>query len=129
TGVRAYLPLAQLGAVLGDRAIIAASWTGSPGETVRRVPIPGPYQRRLRIPQLSAGLAVPAELRDLPPVQQLDATGAIAKLDTGKAAVAAVAIDPDQPAVYATALEHEPDDVTSAGVARFELTTKTWGWY
>jgi len=128
-GVRAYLPLAQLGAVLGDQAVVAGSWLGSPGETVRRIPIPGRYRRVLRVPPMGPAVAVPAELRDLPGVIELDATRAIAKLDTGKSAVAAVAFDPQQPAVYATALEHEPDDATSAGVARFELKTKTWSWY
>jgi hypothetical protein len=128
-GVRAYLPLAQLGAVLGDQAIIAGSWLGSPGETVRRIPIPAHYRRVLRVPPIGPAVAVPAELRDLPGVIELDAKGAIAKLDTGKTAVAAVALDPGEPAVFATALEHEPDDATSAGVARFDLKTKTWSWY
>jgi hypothetical protein len=126
-GVRAYLPLAELGAVLGDTAIVAASWTGSPGETVHRIPIPAPYPRRLRVPRIAAPLAVRAELRDLPAVTELDAAGAIAKLDAGKASVGAVALAGT--AVFATALEHEPDDTTGAGVARFELTTKSWTWY
>lgn len=126
-GVRAYLPLAELGAVLGDHAIVAASWTGSPGETVHRIPIPAPYPRRLRVPRIGPPVGVRAELRDLPPVTQLDAATAIAKLDTGKASVGAVALSGT--AVFATALEREPDDATSAGVARFELTTKSWTWY
>lgn len=126
-GVRAYVPLAELGAVLGDNAIVAASWTGSPGETVHRRPIPAPYPRRLRVPSIGVPVAVTAELRDLPPVTELDAAGAIAKLDTGKASVGAVALSGT--AVFATALEREPDDATGAGVARFELTTKSWTWY
>lgn len=126
-GVRAYLPLAELGAVLGDNAIVAASWTGSAGETVHRIPIPRPYPRRLRVPRIGAPVAITAELRDLPPVTELDAAGAIAKLDTGKASVGAVALA--GASVFATALEREPDDTTGAGVARFELTTKSWTWY
>ncbi|HUS28537.1 MAG TPA: PQQ-binding-like beta-propeller repeat protein [Kofleriaceae bacterium] len=129
-GVRAYLPLAQLGAVLGDNAIIAGSWTGSPGETVRRIAIPdGRYRKRLRLPRVGRGLGVTAELRDLPAAQDIDASGAIAKNDAGKAAVAAVALDPSGAAVYATALDGEPDENSSAGVARFDLGSRTWTWY
>ena len=126
-GVRAYLPLAELGAVLGDTAIVASSWTGSAGETVHRIPIPAPYPRRLRVPPAATPLAVRAELRDLPAVTEIDAAGAIAKLDTGKASVGAVALAGS--AVFAATLEGEPDDASGAGVARFELTTKSWSWY
>ncbi len=47
----------------------------------------------------------------------------------GTHAVAAVALDPIEPAsVYATTLERAPDDNTSPGVARFDIASKTWSW-
>jgi hypothetical protein len=128
-GVRAYLPLRQAGAVLGDTSIIAGTWSGLPGETVRRVRIPeARYGKRLRLPLIGLGVGVTAELRDLPPVTQVDASGAVAKIDAGKVAVESVALDPTEPALYATALEKD-DDSTSAGVARFDLKAKAWSWY
>ncbi|HEX5062544.1 MAG TPA: hypothetical protein VFV99_24395 [Kofleriaceae bacterium] len=129
-GVRAYVPLAQLGAVLGDKAILAASWLGSPGESVHRYAIPEPYPRKLRVHLQRPGLAVPAELRDLPTPAELEIAGAVAKPDTAKHAVSAVAIDPIEPtAVYAATLEHAPDDTLKAGIARFDLAMRTWRWY
>ncbi len=65
-GVRAYVPLASLGAVLGDKAIVAASWVGSQGETVHRFALPERYRRTLRVRGERPPVAVPAELRDLP---------------------------------------------------------------
>ena len=129
-GVRAYVALAQLGAVLGDRSIIAASWLGSPGEIVHRYAIPERYPRNLRVPPRRAPLALPAELRDLPQPAELEVSHAITKVDTGKHAVNAVALDPIEPAwVYTSTLERAPDDKESAGIARFDLTSKTWSWY
>jgi hypothetical protein len=129
-GVRSYLPLRQQGAALGNTSIIAGSWSGSPGETVRRIRIPDTrYRRQLRLPLIGPGVGVTAELRDLPPLQTVDASGAIAKTDAGKSAVTAVALDPTEPALYATALEKERDESASAGVARFDLKAKAWSWY
>lgn len=129
-GVRAYLPLAQLGAVLGDTSIIAASWLGSPGESVHRYTLPERYRRALRVPRKRPPVAVPAELRDLPTTSELAIDGAIGKPDTGMQAVPAIALDPVQPSwLYATTLERIPDDTTGAGVARFDLAARTWSWY
>ena len=61
----AYLPFAENGAALGDRAILAATWSGSASETLHRLAIPPVWPKRLRV-AATPGVAVPAELRDLP---------------------------------------------------------------
>lgn len=125
-GVRAYLPLAAMGAVLGDSSLVATSWIGSPGEIVRRLALPPRWKRTLRLPPRHRGVAVAAELRDLPPVVPLDAAGAVAQPDTGMYAVPALAIDPgDGAAVYAIAVEH---DGGGAAVLRADLMAKQWRW-
>jgi hypothetical protein len=104
-GVRAYVPLAAMGAVLGDSSLLATSWFGSAGETVHRLALPSRWKRTLRLPALRRGVAVDAELRDLPPVVELDVAGAVAQPDTDMHAVIAHAIDPrDGAAVYAIAI-------------------------
>ena len=128
-GVRAYLPFSSLGAVLGDTAIIAASWNGSQGETVHRLGIPSRLSHPLRIPTRSLGVAVPAELRDLPATRPLDLAAAIPKLDTGKHTVGAVAVDPIESAVlYVVPLEKQPDDSSGAGIASIDLVKRAWRW-
>jgi len=128
-GVRAYIGFVGLGAVLGDDAVLAASWAGSQGETVRRYGLPPRYPRALRIPPQPAGVALPAELRDLPAVQPLAVDAAIAQPDTGKHAIVDVAIDPRESAVvYALVLEQPIDDATSAGIARIDLVGRAWTW-
>ncbi|HEX4422582.1 MAG TPA: hypothetical protein VH165_31925, partial [Kofleriaceae bacterium] len=125
-GVRGYLPLAAMGAVLGDTALLATSWAGSPGETARRVALPPRWTRRLRLPALRPGVTVDAELRDLPPVQPVALDGAIAQLDTGMHAVTAHALDPGDPAaVYALAVDRDGE---RAAVARADLAAKRWRW-
>jgi hypothetical protein len=105
-GVAAYLPLAALGAVLGDTSLLVTSWLGSPGETARRLALPPRWHRKLRLPLSHGGVAVDAELRDLPPVLPLEASGAVALPDTGMFAVPAHAIDPgDGAAVYVIAID------------------------
>jgi hypothetical protein len=128
-GVRAYVPLAHLGAVLGDKAIIAASWVGSPGEIAHRIALPERYRKHLRVPPMRPAVAVPAELRDLPATAALEIADAIAKPDTGTYAVTAVALDPFEPAVFATTLERAPDDTATAGIARLDLSRRMWSWY
>ena len=129
TGVRAYVPFAALGGVLGDTAIIAASWNGSQGETVRRIGIPPRYAHALRIPSRTRGVAVPAELRDLPAPRPLDLASAITKPDTGKHTVGAVVVDPvDSNVLYTVPLEHQPDETTGGGIASVDLAKRTWRW-
>lgn len=129
-GVRAYIPLSAMGAALGDRSIVTASWRGSPAETVHRFAVPEPWKRALRVRPRRSPLGVPAELRDLPQLVPLDASAAIARAETAMHAVAAIAIDPiDAHALYAATLEHPPDDTSSAGLARFDLASRSWGWY
>jgi hypothetical protein len=120
TGVRAYVPLAEMAAVLGDEHAIAASWLGSPAQSVRRFALPARYPRALRVAGSKSALAVPAELRDLPLPGKLDETGAIAH-PAAVHGVGAVALDGTS--VYAIAIE---DD--AAGVARADLVAKKWQW-
>lgn len=129
SGVRAYFPFSALGAVLGDTAVIAASWNGSQGETVHRLGIPRPYPRALRIPTRDRGVGVPAELRDLPAAKSIDLGAAIAKVDTGKHTVGAVAVDPQNSAIlYTVPLEQQPDESTGAGLAAIDLAKREWIW-
>ena len=124
-GVAGYLPLAALGAVLGDTALIATTWVGSPGEIAHRLALPPRWRRSLRLPALRRGVAVDAELRDLPPVRPLDVTGAVALPDTGMRGVAGHAIDPaDGAAVYAIAV----DGAERGAVARADLAARRWRW-
>ncbi len=116
TGVIAYVPLASSRAVLGNSAIVSSD--------ARRVAIPPKPDRVVRIPPRRAGVALAAELRDLPAVAEITGTP-IEKPDTGKTAVTAIAIDPREPtAVYAAAL----DTTTSTPLARADLSTRGWTW-
>jgi PQQ-like domain len=109
-GVRAYLPFAAMGAVLGDGALITTRWVGSPGETAHRFGVPPRWNRSLRVPSQRSGIALDAELRDLPPVLPLDAGRAVAQVDTGMQAVTSLAIDPVDPTLlYAVAIDERGD--------------------
>jgi hypothetical protein len=119
-GVRAYLALHAAGAVLGDRAIVAASWTGSPAETVRRVAIPPRYRPRLRLAPAQHAV-VPAELRDLPEVRAAGA--AIVNPIDVAGAVAAVAVDP-RDASSLVVVTTEPDG--GAAVWTLDLAHRRW---
>ena len=123
-GVRAYLPLAELGAVLGDDSVLAADWMGPRAETLRRLRVPPPYRRVLRLWPERAPVGVPAELRDLPPVGELPA--GVAKPAVAMHSVEAIALG--QGELYVATLEVDPDDQKPAGVARFDLGTRTWRW-
>ncbi len=125
TGVIAYVPLASSHAVLGNTSIVFATSGNTIGTGgLRRIAIPGRPDRVVRIPPRRAGVAVAAELRDLPAVAEIIGTP-IEKPDTGKTAVTAIAIDPREPtAVYAAAL----DTATSQPIARADLSTRSWTW-
>lgn len=124
-GVRGYLPLAHRDAVLGDGAVLAARATSSPSETVRRLALPAPGPRGLRLSPRRPGLAGDAELRDLPPVLPLAAAG-FALPDTGMYSVGAPAIDPGDPAaLYAVAVDLPGE---RAAVARADLAGRRWRW-
>jgi hypothetical protein len=126
--VRAHLPFAWRGGALGDDAALGATWTGSAGETVRRLGLPARHRRALRLPR-RAPVALPAELRDLPAPAPLDAASAIAKPDTAMHAVAGAALDPADPAVlYAVTLERAAGDERAAGVASVDLARRAWRW-
>jgi hypothetical protein len=125
-GVRAYVPLGAMGAALGDTAIVTTSWSGAPGETLHRFALPERWERRLRVPAGRRGVALDAELRDLPPVLPLELAGAIAQADTGMYAIAGHAVDPaDGAAVYAIAIDHTGQ---AAAVARADLVARRWRW-
>jgi hypothetical protein len=124
-GVQAYLPLAAHGAVLGDAALIATTWTGSPGEIAHRWALPPRWRRALRLPALQRGTAIDAELRDLPPVQPLAAGAAVALPDAGMRGAAAHMIDPaDGAALYAIVV----DGAGQGAVARADLAARRWRW-
>ncbi|MGE5181418.1 MAG: hypothetical protein ACM31C_05130 [Acidobacteriota bacterium] len=120
-GVRGFVPLAEMGAVLGDDHAIAASWLGSAGHTVRRFGIPAPWRRALRVPVAHTALGVPAELRDLPQAATLDDARAVVSAAGKVRAIGGAAVDGD--ALYALALGDE-----HAGLARFDLGKRQWMW-
>ncbi|MGE0550695.1 MAG: hypothetical protein AB7O24_08145 [Kofleriaceae bacterium] len=127
-GIRAYLALGSRGAVLGDSSIVGASWGGSTAETVHRIGLPERYARVLRIPNRRAGVAVPAELRDLPPIVALDGAPAITHDDPHAMAVLAAAIDPMSSAIiYATSHDPGPPHA-GARVASADLALRQWRW-
>lgn len=117
-GVAAYFPLAALGAVLGDHALVAASWLGSPAESVRRIALPPRYPRTLRLVPRAPAVAVPAELRDVPEPTPLSLDAAIAAPSMTE--LDAIALDPWAPGqLYVAGGEH---------LAAFDLATKAWKW-
>jgi hypothetical protein len=131
-GVRAYLPLSELGAVLGDDHVLAASWLGSAAQTARRFRIPPPYRRTLRIAPRPEPVAVPAELRDLPPIGALPA--GVSKVAPGIPAHAlgieqpraALAVAGDE--LYVATAAGEPDAAEEIDLARFDLRSQTLAW-
>ncbi len=118
-GVRALIALGDLDAVLGDRAIVATSATGD----VRRFAIPPPFSRRVRGWHAN-GVAVPAELRDLPARADLD-RGVDAPGGDG-VVVSDLAIDPGDPAALYALVGAGSD--ASAGLARVDLRARAWTW-
>jgi len=128
-GVRAYLPFAAQGAVLGEASIVGASWTGSEDHRVRRLGIPDRYRKALRLPGVRPAVALPAELRDLPALAPVDAAAAIAKPDTGTHAVLDVAIDARESAViYTLQVERPDDEAGTPSVASADLAKRAWRW-
>jgi len=110
-GVRAYVPLGERDAALGDDAILAGS---------RLAAIPRPWRRPLRVMPKRPPVAVPAELRDLPQPVDLDVSRAVA-LDATTRDVVGIALDAIEPAVLVA--------VQPTGVARFDLRSRAWSWY
>lgn len=123
-GVRAYVPFAPLGGVLGDTAIVAASW--GEDDVPRRLGIPPRYRRTLRLPLLGDGVALPAELRDLPaaatPGEPIAPGG-------GTFGVLDAVLDVHEPAVlYTLTLEQANEETSVAGVAAIDLATRAARW-
>ncbi len=118
TGVRALVAFGDREAVLGDTAIVAVDAAGA----VRRFALPPPWPRRLRTWR-AEGLAVPAELRDLPP-RVRDFSGIAAPDPAGEAG--AIALDPDDPtALYAAV---GPPGDAPLSLARVDLRARAWRW-
>jgi len=127
-GVRAYLPFAWLGGALGDGALLAATWSGSAGETVHRLGLPARSGRALRLPRRDA-VVPPAELRELPAATDAAAAAWITRPAAALHAVADAALDPADPAaLYAVTLERPASDAHGAGVARLDLAARAWRW-
>ncbi len=125
-GVRAYVPLAAQGGVLGDKAIVYASWNGSPSSTVHRIALPTPWRHTLRS-LVSGPLAVPAELRDLPPVSDVEAAAVYASDNPQPRNVAAIAIDPGDPdALYIETAVRDGAVKPRVDLVRFDLASATW---
>ena len=110
----AYVPFAALGGVLGDRAIVAGTWTGSAAETLHRFALPPLWTRHLRV-TATPGVAVPAELRDLPAA--VAPTGAT---ETSLPAALALALDPDEPSALYAAVSGTLARADLAGAWRWE---------
>jgi len=150
-GVRAMIPLASgtwsqrseeatATAVLGADAVVAAlgpargarmgadANAGSPGATVRRLALPPRERRIVRVPSRPVGVAVAAELRDLPEPVTLPRRHELAKPDTGTHGVAAIAIDPIDGGLYAVAFDREPGPTVSSTIARADLASGAWTW-
>ena len=115
SGVRAFLPLSERGAVLGEDTVLAADWMGSRTQTARRLRVPPRYRRVLRLWPEREPVGVPAELRDLPPVA--DAPEGVGRPGAGMTSVDAVALAGDS--LY---VAFDP------GLARFDLRAKQWSW-
>ena len=124
-GVRAYVPFAAQSGVLGDKAIVRASWGGD--DLPRRIAMPERYRKTLRLPAERGGVAVPAELRDLPEPSPPATT--IEQAGSGAFGVLDVAIDPNESAVvYTLHLEKSNEETNSAGIAAFDLAKRAVRW-
>lgn len=124
-GVRAYLPFAAQSGVLGDGAIVRASW--GLDDMPRRIGMPERYRRALRLSPERSGVALPAELRDLP--EMLPPATTIEKADTAAFGVLDVAIDPSESAViYTLNLEKSNEESNAAGIAAIDLAKRAPRW-
>lgn len=127
-GVRAFLPVGDQGAVLGDRALVAGTWDGWRGGTVERMLFPERYARSLRVPNRARHVAMPAELRDLPPVDQGEGTQSSFKLDIGSRRPV---LDARELYTLVTAAFESNDDFDkhAVGIAAMDVGTKVLRWH
>ncbi|HEY1546510.1 MAG TPA: hypothetical protein VGG28_01755 [Kofleriaceae bacterium] len=109
-GIRAFVPFDAQSGALGDDTLLAGD---------RLAKLPPVWRRPLRLPAIPTGIALPAELRDLPALAKLDDSHAIALVDAA-GELHAIALDPIEPAIYAAAGEL---------VARFDLAARAWSWH
>jgi hypothetical protein len=126
-GVRAFVAFAAMGAVLGDDAYVSASWAGASDLGVRRAGLPARYRKQLRLPSGKGGVALPAELRDLPELQPIDGTNAITESAVGKHAVVDIALDPDESLLYALTLESPDEETAEPAVTAIDLRNRPHG--
>ena len=120
TGVRSLVAFGDREAVLGDAAVVAVDAAGA----VRRFALPPPWSRRLRTWR-ATGVAVPAELRDLPP-RRRDFSAFPAPEPAGD--VGGLALDPDDPAALYAAVGAVGDAAAPGALARVDLRTRAWRW-
>jgi hypothetical protein len=120
-GVRAFVPLTERGAVLGDDHVLAAGTAGEL-DVPRRFAVPPRWKRPFYLARHddAGGIGVPTELRDLPADRELDEKAAIGTSLSASDDDLEVAIDADDPRVLY---------VTSRGtLARVDLDARTWRW-
>jgi hypothetical protein len=120
-GVRALLPVAEPSIALGDAMVLAGGIAGAPP---RAFALPDDARRDVRVPADHAGVALAAELRDLPAVQPFHGDEAIVAGSGGAGEAAsdvAVVLDgEDAAAVYARA---------GGVVGKLALATPAWAWH
>ncbi len=127
-GARGYFAFGWSGAALGDRALIAARWSGSAGNSATRLALPPPADRLARAPRVASSrtsVIVPAELRDLPAARDVAPGAVIAGGGAADYAVAAIAHTASAPGqVFAATLAEAPDDRRHGGVVGIDLEAK-----
>jgi hypothetical protein len=107
--IRAFVPFEAHSGAVGDDTLLAGD---------RLAKLPHVWRRPLRLPAVPNGIALPAELRDLPAMTTLDESQAIVVPDV-IASVRAIALDPIEPAIYVAA---------GTAAARFDLAAQAWTW-
>ncbi|MCX5747391.1 MAG: hypothetical protein NT062_33420 [Proteobacteria bacterium] len=120
-GVRGYVAFTELGGALGERALVAGRWDGSPSETVHRRALPTEARRTLRLPPMAPATAVAAELRDLPAIGEPPPQADFAT--STRDPLVAIELDPFDPTSL-HAITGTPEHVA---VTRANLVTRTWG--
>ncbi|CAN5913406.1 hypothetical protein BH11MYX2_BH11MYX2_09570 [soil metagenome] len=140
-GVAAFLPMPSRTAALGEHAIATGSWNGPEGlhptlgdhvmatgswngpEGPHRIAIPERERRVLHLVQVSASVASPAPLRDLPAL--VEPSSIDLGVDGAPGDLGAVAMDPTDPSlVYVTA----PSTTKTHTLIALDLRTKKERW-
>lgn len=120
-GVRAYLGFAAMSGALGDTGLVLASWQHD--DLPRRLGFPERYRKALRLPGVRAGVAPPAELRDLPPATEIAPQ---LTMDRGAAGVLDLALADS--VAYVLTTESANLETETAGIVAADLAAKSWRW-